>query len=156
MHATQDRGSDAVLHGKLSLLRMAVARCHALTIVIFMFIATILALAASSVQAGITPLRQCHRYEGRVFSGRIERLRIRRSTKHSWSAEDPNCDRFFFPANLSSGIDAKVKRRIINALNRHVAPSDEYVQLDALVRINLDADREGGALTIIAVRSVAK
>lgn len=126
------------------------------TIMPSVFITAILLLAASTAQAGSHTPPQCHRYDGRVFSGRIETLRLRRSTKNAWSAEDPACDRFFFPAKLGSDVRADMARRITHDLNSHVAPSDDYVQLDAIVRIIMDSDRAGGALTVVTVRSRAK
>lgn len=123
---------------------------------LFMFIAAILLLVTSTAQAGNGTSPQCHRYDGRVFIGRIEKLRLRRSTKNAWSAEDANCDRFFFPAKLGSGVNVDMGRRITNDLNSHVVPSDNYVQLDAIVRIIIDADRAGGALTVMTVRSRTK
>ena len=137
-------------------LAQIIAIARALAIMLFMFIAAILLLATSTAQAGNGISPRCHRYDGRVFSGRIEKLRLRRSTKNAWSAEDANCDRFFFPAKLGSSVSVGMGRRITHDMNSHVAPSDDYVQLDAIVRIIIDGDRAGGALTVITVRSRAK
>jgi hypothetical protein len=107
-------------------------------------------LAAAIVMSASAPPRECQKYEHQVFTGRITHLRLRRSTPRAWSAEDPFCDRLFFPAKLSPTLNANVARRITASLNRYRAPSDDYVEIDATVRIVMDADRSGGTLTVIS------
>ena len=114
-----------------------------------MFTTTALLLALSAAQPSPNMTPQCHLYnQGRVFEGRIRQLRLRRASSQSWSAEDPNCDRFFFPAKLSPSLNAKLAKRITNAVNSR--RGDHYVELDARVRIILDADHSGGVLTVLA------
>jgi hypothetical protein len=108
-----------------------------------MFIAALLFAAVSGAQPA------CHQYDGAVFSGRIRHLRLRRSTPHDWSAEDPDCDRFFFPAKLSPSIDRKLAQRITVTVNR--LHGDDYLELDAQVQIRMDADHAGGILTVVAL-----
>ena len=129
-----------------------VAEADGRTIMQRVFTALTLLLAASAVQpAPDAPRPHCHQYDGAAFSGRIRRLRLRRSTPHAWSAEDPDCDRLFFPANLSAALDANLARRITVAVNARTG--DHYLELDALVRIRMDADHAGGVLTVVALPS---
>jgi hypothetical protein len=115
-----------------------------------MFSAVTLLLALSAVQpTSNATSHQCHQYDGAVFYGRIRQLRLRRSTPHAWSAEDPYCDRFFFPAKLSPALDPKLAQRITDAVNSR--RGDDYIELDAQVRIRLDADHSGGVLTVVGL-----